>query len=176
MLGRPGAPATAAAIKKSREAAGFTSSSRGRGDALPVEMTPDAVREMLQRIRVDGQRERSQQKEDFQRQRQMTPRGANPTATTAPASGGYRGQRATGGVYGQGQEKENAAGVDVTKSFDPYNPGASLAAAAAPGGEFGLSSMGFGAGAAGGGSSAGAGYGLGSELGTGALSSLSPVG
>ena len=33
-----------------------------------------------------------------------------------------------------------------------------------------------GAGAAGGGSSAGAGYGLGSELGTGALSSLSPVG
>jgi hypothetical protein len=66
--------------------------------------------------------------------------------------------------------------VDVTKSFDPYNPGASLAAAAAPGGEFGLSSMGFGAGAAGGGSSAGAGYGLGSELGTGALSSLSPVG
>jgi len=176
MLGRPGAPATAAAIKKSREAAGFTSSSRGRGDALPVEMTPDAVREMLQRIRVDGQRERSQQKEDFQRQRQMTPRGANPTAVTAPATGGYRGQRAAGGVYGQGQEKENAAGVDVTKSFDPYNPGAAAAAAAAPGGEFGLSSMGFGAGAAGGGSSAGAGYGLGSELGTGALSSLSPVG
>ena len=107
----------------------------------------------------------------------MTPRGAaHPAGTAAaPTTGGYRGQRASG-VYGQGQEKENAAGVDVTKSFDPYNPGAAAAAAAAPGGEYGLSSMGFGAGAAGGGSSAGAGYGLGSELGTGALSSLSPVG
>ena len=41
---------------------------------------------------------------------------------------------------------------------------------------FGLSSMGYGVGGVAGGSSAGVGYGLGSELGAGALSSLSPVG
>ena len=172
ILGRPGAPTTAAAIKKSREAAGFASSARGRADPLPAELTPDAVREMLRRIRVDAQRERTQAKEDFQRQRMATPRGA----------GGYQTTRSPAAAAPYGLEKENAAaasGFDAAKrSFDPYGGpgGPSVTGQGGRGEGYGLSSMGYGSGGVAGGSSAGVGYGLGSELGAGALSNLSPVG
>ena len=172
ILGRPGAPTTAAAIKKSREAAGFASSARGRADPLPAELTPDAVREMLRRIRVDAQRERTQAKEDFQRQRMATPRGA----------GGYQTTRSPAAAAPYGLEKENAAaasGFDAGKrSFDPYGGpgGPSVTGQGGRGEGYGLSSMGYGSGGVAGGSSAGVRYGLGSELGAGALSNLSPVG
>jgi hypothetical protein len=84
-------------IKALRAASGFAAEDKPR-PMLPTHLTPDAVREMLGRVRVDASRQRSAALDDARRERRAA---ANAGVTGASAS-------ATPGGWGVGEARSFA--------------------------------------------------------------------
>ena len=80
-------------IKALRAASGFAAEDKPR-PMLPTHLTPDAVREMLGRVRVDAARERSAAIDDARRERRA--------AANASANAGVTGASASAAAGGWG--------------------------------------------------------------------------
>ena len=129
-------------LKQQRAEAGFSSEQRPR-PVLPPRLTPDAVREMLRRARVDSARERAAALDDARRHRSSAAGSGSAGGVAAPASAStrfaaYQAQAAS--ARKEKGEKENVERGKVT--FDPYAAGRGEGATHAPGG-FGLAKEGF---------------------------------
>ena len=153
LLGKSSGGEMAARLKAQRVEAGFSTEERPR-PVLPARLTPDAVREMLQRVRVDSARERTAALDDARRQRSSAAGSGSASASASAAGGGvmpasastrfaaYQAQAASAQ-----KEKENVARGGL--GFDPYAGDAKGKAPVAAGwgegapGGFGLGNEGF---------------------------------
>ena len=132
----------AARLKQQRAEAGFSSEQRPR-PVLPPRLTPDAVREMLRRARVDSARREGggagrRQETSVVRRGVGIRRGVAAPASASTRFAAYQAQAAS--ARKEKGEKENVERGKV--AFDPYAAGRGEGATHAPGG-FGLAKEGF---------------------------------
>ena len=152
---RPGAVPLGSAVegkervKALRAASGFAAEDKPR-PMLPTHLTPDAVREMLGRVRVDAARERSAAIDDARRERRAAANaniagvsGASAAAAGKgpPASWDSRGFEEPAG-FGLGGEGF-LSGAPAVSAFDPYGGGGAAAPAPEEPAGFGLGGEGF---------------------------------